>query len=187
MSECQICGPMFIGKCPHKPDTNTKAPRDSLADAESILEEYVHPHSQIDLGNLYFAAKEYRSAYLEVVKELERSYAEVERFKAARDSRLKSDIEQANQYLELRKERDELRKENERYSAAMIETRNRASNTIAQLQAKCAGLREALEFYAQKSVWGNGCAAIDPCDTYECELSVLRGGKRAREALEKFK
>lgn len=44
-------------------------------------------------------------------------------------------------------------------------------------------LEKALEFYARRSVWGNGCAAIDPCDTYTCEFGVLRGGKSAREAL----
>lgn len=43
--------------------------------------------------------------------------------------------------------------------------------------------REALEFYADRGVWGNGCAAIDPCDTYIDELNVLRGGCHAREAL----
>ena len=43
--------------------------------------------------------------------------------------------------------------------------------------------REALEFYADRGIWGNGCAAIDPCDTYIDELNVLRGGCHARKAL----
>lgn len=51
--------------------------------------------------------------------------------------------------------------------------------------AEVAELRAALEFYAKPEVWGNGCAAIDPCDTYTCALGVLRGGKRARAALKK--
>jgi hypothetical protein len=54
---------------------------------------------------------------------------------------------------------------------------------IKSLQDENARLREALEFYADVSVWGNGCAAIDPCDTYTCDYGVLRGGRRAREAL----
>ena len=52
-----------------------------------------------------------------------------------------------------------------------------------KLEAENARYREALEFYADRSVWGYGCAAIDPCDTYADELNVLRGGRRAREAL----
>jgi len=44
-------------------------------------------------------------------------------------------------------------------------------------------MKADLEFYAQRAVWGNGCAAIDPCDTYTCELGALRGGKRAIETL----
>lgn len=54
---------------------------------------------------------------------------------------------------------------------------------IKKLEAENARLREALEFYADRAVWGNGCAAIDPCDTYIDELNVLRGGCHAREAL----
>jgi NADH:ubiquinone oxidoreductase subunit E len=54
---------------------------------------------------------------------------------------------------------------------------------INNLRAENARLREALEFYADISVWGNGCAAIDPCDTYTCDRGVLRGGKHAIEAL----
>lgn len=64
------------------------------------------------------------------------------------------------------------------------------SNKIAEennhLREKLAKAREALEFYANRSVWGNGCAAIDPCDTYTDELNVLRGGSRAREALKEI-
>jgi hypothetical protein len=51
------------------------------------------------------------------------------------------------------------------------------------LKAENARLRDALEWYADISVWGNGCAAIDPCDTYTCDRGVLRGGKHAIEAL----
>lgn len=47
-------------------------------------------------------------------------------------------------------------------------------------------LVEALEFYAQKSVWGNGCAAINSY-TYTCEYNVLRGGKKAIAALKKYR
>ena len=57
------------------------------------------------------------------------------------------------------------------------------SERTSELQAENARLREALEFYADISVWGNGCAAIDPCDTYTCYQGVLRGGKCAIEAL----
>lgn len=53
----------------------------------------------------------------------------------------------------------------------------------AKLHSAVKVLRGALEFYRQKHIWGNGCAAIDPCDTYTCELNVLRGGKTARKAL----
>ena len=48
-------------------------------------------------------------------------------------------------------------------------------------------LVECIEFYADHCVWGNSCAAIDPCDTYTCDLGVLRGGKRAREVLERVR
>lgn len=54
---------------------------------------------------------------------------------------------------------------------------------IDRLHSAVKVLRGALEFYRQKHIWGNGCAAIDPCDTYTCELNVLRGGKTARKAL----
>lgn len=57
------------------------------------------------------------------------------------------------------------------------------SHGKSELESKLSKAREALEFYAERSVWGNGCAAIDPCDTYNDELNVLRGGSRAREAL----
>lgn len=55
-----------------------------------------------------------------------------------------------------------------------------------KLRADLEVARTALEFYAKPSVWGNGCAAIAPCDTYTCDLNVLRGGKKAREALAKL-
>jgi len=47
--------------------------------------------------------------------------------------------------------------------------------------------REALSFYSDKFNWGNGCAAIDPSDTWTCDLNVLRGGALAREVLKKWK
>ena len=55
------------------------------------------------------------------------------------------------------------------------------------LTAKVELMEAALSFYADHCVWGNSCAAIDPCDTYTCDLGVLRGGKRAREVLERVK
>lgn len=51
---------------------------------------------------------------------------------------------------------------------------------------KVKGLVEALKFYADRAVWGNGQAAIDPCDTYPCELGVMRGGIRAIDALKEW-
>jgi len=47
-------------------------------------------------------------------------------------------------------------------------------------------LLTGLRFYAQKHIWGNGIAAIDPCDTFTCELGVLRGGKKAIQILQDF-
>lgn len=52
---------------------------------------------------------------------------------------------------------------------------------IAELQKKCRAADEVIGFYAGKSIWGNSQASIDPCDTYLCELGILRGGKRARQ------
>lgn len=37
--------------------------RPGIKEAFGILEEYVKPNSMVDMGNLYFAGTEYRSAY----------------------------------------------------------------------------------------------------------------------------
>lgn len=58
---------------------------------------------------------------------------------------------------------------------------------MLKLQLELGKAKECLEFYADPSIWGNGCAAIDPCDTYTDELGVLRGGARARELLKEVK
>lgn len=38
-------------------------PKDVLVKADEILLEYVQPNSMIDMGNLFYAANEYRHAY----------------------------------------------------------------------------------------------------------------------------
>jgi hypothetical protein len=64
-----------------------------------------------------------------------------------------------------------------------VEDADKYNEVVKQLE----DARKTIEFYAERSVWGNGCAAIDPCDTYICDLGVLRGGKKAREFLERWK
>lgn len=62
-----------------------------------------------------------------------------------------------------------------------------AAKELEQSWKREATMRETLEFYAKREIWGNGCAAIDMCDTYftyEIEVGILRGGVRALKALE---
>lgn len=43
-----------------------------LSNADEILKEYVEPDSIVDMGNLYFAATQYKLAFAKVVAENER-------------------------------------------------------------------------------------------------------------------
>lgn len=75
---------------------------------------------------------------------------------------------------------------NKNLLAAANEVSDEYSKRCQKLRTNQAKLVEALKFYSRIEVWGNGCAAIDPCDTYTCELNVLRGGKLARKTLQEL-
>lgn len=60
--------------------------------------------------------------------------------------------------------------------------------TIEELEAKLKYAVSVLQYYAEPSTWGNGCAAVDPSDTYHdyTPYNTLRGGGRAKAAIEKI-
>jgi hypothetical protein len=78
--------------------------------------------------------------------------------------------------------------------AFLLEKNEDLRSRIKELEEREKILRECIEFYAKKSVWGiampSDLTSIDPCDVEEVfhqEIGITnRGGKKARDTLKKL-
>lgn len=73
-----------------------------LQEANDILKDYTEPNSMIDMGNLFFAATEFKAAYEAVCREKDNTEREVERLKRVIAQELSENDELGAEYTYVR-------------------------------------------------------------------------------------